>query len=62
MAPIESPCRQICRLAGDGLCDGCGRTLSEIAVWGSLAPAEREVVMRRVRGWTPRPADPIADR
>jgi predicted Fe-S protein YdhL (DUF1289 family) len=62
MEPIESPCRQICRLGGDGLCDGCGRTLGEIALWSSLSPAKREIVMRRVRDWTPRPADPIADR
>jgi hypothetical protein len=60
--PIESPCRQICRLGDDGRCDGCGRTLDEVARWSSLAPAERRVVMQRVKDWTPRPPDPAPPR
>ena len=51
---IQSPCRQICRLGTDGLCDGCGRTLAEIAVWGTLDPAARREVMDRVSSWEPR--------
>jgi predicted Fe-S protein YdhL (DUF1289 family) len=51
---VDTPCRRICRMAADGLCDGCGRTLDEIVVWLWLTPAERGAVMRRVAGWEPR--------
>jgi predicted Fe-S protein YdhL (DUF1289 family) len=27
------------------LCQGCGRTLTEIAQWGSMTPEQREAVM-----------------
>jgi predicted Fe-S protein YdhL (DUF1289 family) len=27
------------------LCEGCGRTLAEIAQWGRLSEAERQVIM-----------------
>lgn len=59
--PLPSPCRQVCRLGADQLCDGCGRTLSEIARWTALTPAERAVVMTRTAGWTIRGAPSEAD-
>jgi predicted Fe-S protein YdhL (DUF1289 family) len=44
---IESPCTKICTMdAASGLCAGCGRTLDEIARWGSMADAERAAIMR----------------
>lgn len=30
---VASPCRQICELGADQICEGCGRTLDEIAEW-----------------------------
>ena len=43
---IESPCTKICTMdAASGLCVGCGRTLDEIARWGSMADAERAAIM-----------------
>jgi predicted Fe-S protein YdhL (DUF1289 family) len=43
---IESPCIQVCVVdVRSGLCSGCGRTLAEIASWGSLTPAERRKIM-----------------
>jgi predicted Fe-S protein YdhL (DUF1289 family) len=43
---IETPCIKICSLdPQSGLCIGCGRTLEEIARWGSMAPAERARIM-----------------
>ncbi|MBW8294445.1 DUF1289 domain-containing protein [Sphingopyxis sp.] len=37
MKPIpSSPCREICALdTSANVCTGCGRTLGEIAEWGS---------------------------
>ena len=43
----QSPCNGVCRMDPDAkLCVGCGRTLGEIAEWGSMNDAERA----RIRG------------
>ncbi len=43
---IASPCNKICTLdAASGLCIGCGRTLDEIARWGSMSDAEQARVI-----------------
>lgn len=43
---IESPCIKVCIIEpGTGLCQGCGRTLHEIAAWGSMSGAERRRIM-----------------
>jgi predicted Fe-S protein YdhL (DUF1289 family) len=43
---ISSPCTKVCTIdPRTGLCGGCGRTLDEIAQWGSLSEAERRRVM-----------------
>ena len=39
--PIVSPCVNICEMGDDGLCDGCLRTLDEIAAWGVMSPQLR---------------------
>lgn len=41
---ISSPCIRICVLEND-LCVGCGRTLREIAAWGTMREAERLAIM-----------------
>ena len=53
-APVASPCTNVCRIdAASGWCEGCLRTLDEIAVWSALDEAARrgvcaELVLRRV--------------
>jgi predicted Fe-S protein YdhL (DUF1289 family) len=43
---ISSPCTTVCVIdSASGLCSGCGRTLGEIAQWGSLSEAERRAIM-----------------
>ena len=42
----DSPCVGICRLGDDGHCEGCLRTLDEIARWGEMAADERLAVFR----------------
>ncbi len=45
----HSPCTQICRMDPvTNLCAGCGRTLSEIADWGSMTDAERAAVRNKL--------------
>jgi hypothetical protein len=44
--PISSPCIKVCAVSGEtGLCIGCGRSLAEIASWGSLDEARRLAIM-----------------
>ena len=50
-----SPCIGICRIDPlSGLCDGCRRTLDEIAVWGSLDRRTRERIMHDLPQRAPR--------
>ncbi|HEY0301263.1 MAG TPA: DUF1289 domain-containing protein [Rhizomicrobium sp.] len=43
---IQSPCINICTIdARSRLCLGCGRTIDEVAAWGTMSPAERAQVM-----------------
>ena len=44
---IQSPCVKVCVMdPARGICAGCGRTLDEIARWGSMTDEEREAIMR----------------
>ena len=39
---VPSPCISVCRMdAATGLCEGCLRTLDEIAAWGSASDADK---------------------
>lgn len=43
---IESPCINVCTINPDtGLCEGCKRTLPEIAGWSSFTSAERQKIL-----------------
>ena len=47
--PIATPCIEICAMdLASGLCLGCGRTLDEIARWGSMSERERAVIMQEL--------------
>jgi predicted Fe-S protein YdhL (DUF1289 family) len=56
---IASPCISVCRLdPATGWCEGCLRTIDEIAAWGSMSEARREQVLaelpaRRIPGASP---------
>lgn len=46
MSSASTPCIKICVIDPvSKLCEGCGRTLAEIAQWGRLSEAERMAVM-----------------
>jgi len=48
---VPSPCVNICRMHdATGWCEGCGRTIDEIAGWGSAGQAERDTVMAQLPG------------
>ena len=43
---MDTPCIKNCVIdPGTGLCEGCARTLAEIAEWSRLAPGERRRIM-----------------
>ncbi|WP_083006517.1 DUF1289 domain-containing protein [Halomonas sp. GT] len=44
-----TPCIQVCSIDSTySLCQGCGRTLDEIACWGSMTEAEKAPVWERL--------------
>jgi predicted Fe-S protein YdhL (DUF1289 family) len=49
VADVPSPCISVCRMDAAGrLCEGCLRTLDEIAAWSTLSTAEKRVVWARI--------------
>jgi len=54
---ISTPCIKVCVMDGaSGLCSGCGRTLDEIARWGSMSENERLSIMRELPRRVPKVA------
>ncbi len=48
-AGVPSPCINVCRMvAATGLCEGCQRTIDEIASWSTLDDDGRRAVWRRI--------------
>ena len=42
---VGSPCINVCRMNPDtGLCEGCLRTLAEIAAWSAMSSDEKRAV------------------
>jgi predicted Fe-S protein YdhL (DUF1289 family) len=50
----ESPCIGVCQIGDDDRCEGCLRTLEEIAAWGMMSEAERASVFRQLETRTRR--------
>jgi predicted Fe-S protein YdhL (DUF1289 family) len=43
---VASPCINVCRMnAKSGHCEGCRRSLEEIAGWSVYSPAEKRAVL-----------------
>ena len=43
---VASPCVNVCKMnEATGLCEGCQRTLEEIASWSAYSPAEKRAVL-----------------
>lgn len=48
-APVPSPCVNVCRMSpASGLCEGCLRTIEEIAAWSQMSEAGKRVVWARL--------------
>lgn len=49
-APVRSPCVSVCVMnARSGLCEGCWRTLDEIAAWSAMDDAHKREVWALLR-------------
>ncbi|MCL4747113.1 MAG: DUF1289 domain-containing protein [Burkholderiaceae bacterium] len=47
---VRSPCVSICRIvAQTGYCEGCLRTIDEIANWGTMSDAQRHEIWSALR-------------
>ena len=50
-AAVPSPCTDVCRIdPASGWCEGCLRTIDEIAAWGSIDDAARREIWKRLPG------------
>ncbi|MCO4055053.1 MAG: DUF1289 domain-containing protein [Bosea sp.] len=48
---VETPCIKVCVVDHvTGCCIGCGRTVSEIAGWGSMTVGQRRRIMTSLSG------------
>jgi predicted Fe-S protein YdhL (DUF1289 family) len=46
---VASPCVDVCRMdAESGYCEGCRRTLEEIASWSAYGSAEKRAVLAQL--------------
>jgi predicted Fe-S protein YdhL (DUF1289 family) len=49
-SPVPSPCINVCRMSpATGLCEGCLRTIEEIAGWRAADDDARRAVWGRIR-------------
>jgi len=44
--PVVSPCISICRMdSSSGLCEGCLRTIDEIACWAGMSEDQKRALL-----------------
>ena len=47
---VPSPCIGVCRIdPGSGYCEGCLRSLEEIAAWGGADQKTKRAILERLR-------------
>ena len=47
---IDSPCNDICKIDNaNGLCVGCGRTLSEITNWIHYSNNQKKIILNALK-------------
>jgi len=50
-AEVASPCINVCRMnTSSGYCEGCRRTLEEIACWSAYDTAQKRAVLAQLPG------------
>ncbi|MCG9895896.1 MAG: DUF1289 domain-containing protein [Fimbriimonadaceae bacterium] len=46
---VASPCVHLCRLDGQSICTGCGRSVTEITSWPMMTPDQKWNVVQAAR-------------
>ena len=46
---MKSPCDKTCKIY-KGVCNGCGRTLNDIKLWGNATESEKRAIIVRAAG------------
>jgi len=47
---VASPCNSVCRMdPASGFCEGCQRTIDEIACWGTMSEERRRAVIEELQ-------------
>ena len=44
---VQSPCRSLCKLGKDNICEGCFRKSAEINFWTTFSNAEKAEVVKK---------------
>ncbi|MCU4182173.1 DUF1289 domain-containing protein [Bosea sp. BH3] len=58
MTAISTPCIKVCVIdPASKLCEGCGRTLAEIAQWGRFTEVERLAIIAALPDRLPKPSN-----
>lgn len=53
-AAPASPCTNVCRMnAATGYCEGCSRTIEEIACWSGYGEKEKRAVLAKLQSRKP---------
>lgn len=42
---VQSPCIRLCRLGKNSICEGCFRSIDEIAGWHLMSPGQKAAVV-----------------
>lgn len=60
--PVPSPCVNVCRMVpATGLCEGCARTIDEIAGWGAMDDEAKRAVWALLRSRRQAAREAVAD-
>ena len=61
ISAVPSPCINVCRIHGlTGWCEGCLRTMDEIAAWSQLTDADKRAVLVSLPSRRIAPTPPLA--
>jgi predicted Fe-S protein YdhL (DUF1289 family) len=48
---MKTPCKRICVVVDNKLCEGCGRTWEELRDWSFYNDKQREEIMERLKNF-----------
>ena len=49
LMPMKTPCKRICVIVDNKLCEGCGRSWKEIVDWSFYTDKQRDEIIERLK-------------